>query len=262
MASYTRRIDRPRGWNFEPFLTWMDAYNVRKGDPNLLPEYIDSYELGYQLQAGRHLISLETYYRITNNKIERIQSVYDANIMLHTVDNVGKDYALGAELMLNLVPIRMWTANLIGNLYQYRVEGKLNDQSFDRDDLTWNVRFNNTFKVSEATRLQINGLYFGPSVSAQGEREAAYGMNMALRQTLIKNRLNATVQVRDVFKTFNREQTYSGPGFESYSKRERKSPTFSLTVTYNFNNYKQKRGQNGTQNGNGGEFESSEGEEF
>jgi len=44
MASYTRRIERPRGWSLEPFQTWTDAYNVRIGNPGLKPEYIDSYE--------------------------------------------------------------------------------------------------------------------------------------------------------------------------------------------------------------------------
>ncbi|MEL6824284.1 MAG: outer membrane beta-barrel family protein, partial [Calditrichota bacterium] len=48
MASYSRRIERPRGWWLEPFITFTDAFNVRSGNPDLLPEYIDSYELGFQ----------------------------------------------------------------------------------------------------------------------------------------------------------------------------------------------------------------------
>lgn len=35
MASYTRRIQRPRGWYLEPFETWADAYNVRTGNPSI-----------------------------------------------------------------------------------------------------------------------------------------------------------------------------------------------------------------------------------
>ena len=57
MASYTRRIERPRSWWLEPFLTWTDAYNVRTGNPALEPEYVDSYELGYQLLFGKSLFS-------------------------------------------------------------------------------------------------------------------------------------------------------------------------------------------------------------
>ncbi len=39
MASYTRRIDRPHGWNLEPFLTWSDPNNVQIGNPDLKPEF-------------------------------------------------------------------------------------------------------------------------------------------------------------------------------------------------------------------------------
>ena len=57
MASYSRRIDRPRGWYLEPFITWQDAYNVRQGNPGLKPEYIDSYEAGYINQFNNHSFS-------------------------------------------------------------------------------------------------------------------------------------------------------------------------------------------------------------
>ncbi len=37
MVSYSRRINRPRGWYLEPFITYIDAHTVRRGDPNILP---------------------------------------------------------------------------------------------------------------------------------------------------------------------------------------------------------------------------------
>jgi len=71
MASYARRIDRPRGWYLEPFITVQDAFNFSVGNPDLLPEDIDSYELNYQKRFTKDFISLEGYYRVTHNKIER-----------------------------------------------------------------------------------------------------------------------------------------------------------------------------------------------
>ena len=46
-ASASRRINRPKSWHLEPFIAWEDPYTVRQGNPDLLPEYIQSYELGY-----------------------------------------------------------------------------------------------------------------------------------------------------------------------------------------------------------------------
>ncbi len=159
LASYSRRIDRPRGWSLEPFLTWSDAYNVRSGNPGLKPEYIDSYELGYQRDLGDNSFSAELYYRRTVNQIERIRSLYKENIMLSTFENVGTDYAIGTELMLNTQLFKWWESDVTGNFFDYRVTGKYNSKSFDRHSFTWSMRWNNIFNITKSTRLQLNPSY-------------------------------------------------------------------------------------------------------
>ena len=249
MASYTRRIERPRGWYFEPFITWMDAYNVRKGNPGLKPEYIDSYELGYQLQKGKNQLSVELYHRTTENKIERIRTVYAPNVLLHTIDNVGTEYASGSEIMLNLWPLRFWTANLMGTVFYNRLKGAIYGETYDEDDMNWQTRFNNTFLLSKLTRFQINYNYRAAHISAQGKQKARYNIDLAFRQELLKNKLSLTFQVRDVFDTRKFEETVSGPDFESYSLRTSDAPFFNLNLSYIFNNYKKEKNQNESQNG-------------
>ena len=82
MGSYSRRIERPRSWYLEPFITWVDAYNVRSGNPALTPEYIDSYEFGFQTFIDKALFSSELYYRIGRDRIERVRSLYAENITI------------------------------------------------------------------------------------------------------------------------------------------------------------------------------------
>ncbi|MBN2102728.1 TonB-dependent receptor [bacterium] len=265
MASYTRRIDRPRGWELEPFKTWMDAYNVRQGNPDLKPEYIDSYELGAQTFWGKNLISLEGYYRVTHNKVERIQSSYGTNVTMQTIENVGKDYTLGAELMTNVDLIKWWNVNLMGTLYHYKVEGTLFGSSFSRDSHNWRLRFNNTLKLSGNTRLQLTGMYNSPSVSSQGRREDFYLVNFGLKQSFFNRTLSATFQVRDLLKTGKWEFSTETPNFDSHNIFKR-SPMVMLTLTYNINNYKQERNRQldqngGEENGNGGEMQGG-GEEY
>ncbi len=141
MASYARRIDRPRGWYLEPFITVQDAYNLSQGNPELLPEYIDSYELNYQKRFDKDFMSFEAYYRVTHNKIERVSSVYEENILLHTFENVGKDYSLGGELMIGVDFFKWWHADIMGNLYYYQVKGELYDESFDNTEFKLGVAF-------------------------------------------------------------------------------------------------------------------------
>ena len=252
MTSYTRRINRPRGWQLEPFETWVDAYTVREGNPALKPEYIDSYELGFQTLISDVVFSVEGYYRYTDNKVERIRSVYAENITLHSFDNVGTDYSLGTELFFNLSPVKPWNVNLMGNLYDYKIKGNLDGEPFERSSFNWNVRFNNTVKLLSTTSLQFNMHYNSPSVSSQGKREDFLYADLAVKHDLFNKLLSATLQIRDVFSTANFEQVYESSDFYNYSYRGRQSPMVMLNLRFNFNNYKNNDKKPEAPDGDGG----------
>ncbi len=237
MASYTRRIDRPRGWDLVPNLVWMDAENVRQGNPDLKPEFIDNYEAGFVLPLGKHRLTLDGYYRITHNVIERSQRVYQGNIMLHTVDNVGTDRALGAELNLDLAPFQWWNINLTGTTYNYRLQ--LPDTI--RKSFNWDAGITTDFTLPTLTRLQLSFNYESPSVTAQGKEGARIRTNVALRQAFFRRQLLLSLAVRDLFGSSIHESTAEGENFSTRLSFRRKSPTISLSLTYNFNNYRQER---------------------
>jgi len=246
MASYTRRLHRTRGWYLEPFITWIDAYNVRKGNPDLKPEYIDSYELNHQTYFGRNLFSIEAYYRITYNKIERVRRPYPGQkeVSLHTLENVGRDYMLGSELMLNMTVFKRWNINLMGSLYDYRIEGALYNRPFSKESLNWHIRFNNTFRIGSSTRLQVNGRYNSPSVSSQGRRLGYLSWNAGIRQEFLKRRFSLTLQARDIFDTAQWDFTTESPGFYSHTIYKRKAPMVMLNISYKLNHPQKKQVRN------------------
>ncbi|HRP94194.1 MAG TPA: TonB-dependent receptor [Ignavibacteriaceae bacterium] len=258
MASYTRRIQRPRGWELEPFLTWIDANNVRVGNPDLLPELIDSYETGIQTYIGKVSLSVELYHRVTNNKIDRVRSVYPEteNVSLNSVINIGKDFSTGSELMMIFDPIEFWNVNAMANLYNYRIEGVLYNQPFERQSFNWNARLNNMFKISQSTQLQINVNYNSPGVSSQGTWKGFFTTDLSVKQDLFEKLLSLTLQIRDLLGTAKFEYSSSGPDFYSYNYFERESPMIMLSAKINFNNYKAKRenGQMDNQNTGNDEF--------
>ena len=253
MASYSRRINRPRGYFLEPFKTYEDAYNIRQGNPAIEPEYINSYEAGYQKTIGQGFFSAEVYHRVTNNKIERIRSVYQDNVMLQTIENIGKDYSTGVELMWNARPTKWWMINLMGNIYHYRVVGNIYDADVTQASNNWNTRFNNTFTIAKNTKLQIDGMYNSPTTSVQGRRNGFAFTNVAVRQDFFDKKLNVTLSVRDVLNTAKFGFESSGPDFYSKASFDLKSPIFALTLSYKLNNYREKKGA-GRGNGEGGDM--------
>jgi len=244
MVSYTRRIDRPRGYQLEPFVTIRDAYNVRQGNPDIKPEYINSLDLSYQKKfQKRNFFSVEGYYRITENKIERVMTPYseDSSMFLHTYVNAGTDYSLGVEFMVSYSPAKWFTTNLMGDLYDYRLKGTLYDKPFEQHNFSWNARFNNTFKVGTSSRFQLDFMYQSQSVRAQGTSEGFFSASAAYKQDFFKRKMSATLQVRDLFGTWKHEFVSKGEDFYQYTYFKPHTPFVMLTLTYKINNYKAKR---------------------
>jgi outer membrane receptor protein involved in Fe transport len=255
MASYSRRIDRPRGWALEPFITWVDMYNVRRGNPDLLPEYIDAMELGFIHSREKSQLSLEGYYRIKHNKVERTREVYEEGILLQTFTNVGTDYSLGMEALYNISLFSWWELNLMADLYNYRIESESNGSPLNYRSFNWGTRVNNTFNIAKRIRIQWDGNYNSATVTTQGEDKGYYSFNAAVRSDFLDKTLSLVLQVRDVFGTRERVSVIQDVDFYNYNSRMTRAPIISLTASYRLNNYKQSnRGNRSDGDGGGEEF--------
>ncbi len=240
MASYSRRINRPRGFFLDPVESYMDEYNIRKGNPALEPEYIDSYELGYQKSINRNFINLEGYYRVTQNGITRITELNEDDIFVQTFDNLSSEYALGAELMVNAQLFKWFRLNASANVYDYRIEGGVvNTTSGENRSTNWDFRANGTIMIKDATRVQLSSFYRSPSISAQGEREGFMSTSLAIRQDFFSGKLSTTLQVQDIFSQMQHEFTNYGDNYYAFNIFQRETPIVNLTLSYKINNYKQ-----------------------
>lgn len=237
MTSYSRRINRPDGRDLDPFPTYMNQYSILIGNPDLKPEYTDSYEFSYMKRFGASFVSLETFYRTTNNLMTRLTTVTDG-ISYMTSDNLNRDYSLGGELMGNINMTKWLLVNASFTVYNYRLKGEVLGKSVDRESTNYSGRMNATIKFSPDSRLQITGFYRGPSVSAQSDQKGLLYSNLSFRQELMKKKLSATLSVRDVFGTMKMQGTSYGENFRSTFKNVREPRVLMLTLSYKINNYK------------------------
>lgn len=234
MTSYSRRIDRPGSWTFEPFMTWVDQFNVRKGNPALEPEYIDAFELGYIKQWNSAQLSVESYYRVKHNKIETIQSVYDDGVILSTYENVGTDYSLGLELSYNQAVSKWWDFTLTGDVFDYRIEGERNGESFDQQSFNWSTRISNNFKVNDNIRIQLDGNYNSPTVRSQGRTEGYYALNAGIRSDFMDKKFSLALQARNLLSSIKYVTITEDGELFTYNHNSPEAPSVSLTLTYRF----------------------------
>lgn len=245
MASYSRRINRPSGRDLDPNPNYYNRYTIRIGNPDLEPEYTDSYELGALRRFGRSYLSLDAFHRVTNNKIDRYQTLEDDVFYLRT-GNFDKDYATGLELTGNIQFTQWLLVNASTSVYNYRISGTLGEDAFDRSSTNWNGRMNTTLRFSENSRMQVNAFFRGPSVSAQGESKAMFFSNLSYRHEFFDKKLSATLSVRDPLGTAKFERESYGEDFNSWFQWKREPRVVMLTLSYRLNNFKSNnRGEGG-----------------
>ncbi len=260
-ASYSRRINRPNGRDLDPTPNYYNRYTIRYGNPDLEPEYTNSYELGLMKRFGesRSFVSADLFRRVTNNKIDRTQELGEDGIFYLYTDNFDKDYSTGVEVTGNLSYKKWLIVNASVNVYDYKITGELNGESIDQQSTNWGGRMNTTFKISQNSRFQVNAFFRGKSVSAQGETGAMFFTNFSYRQEFLDNKLSATVSFRDPFGTGRWERTSYGDDFKSWFRMQREPRVVFLTLSYKLNNFKEDRGGNrgggdGGMDMGGGEF--------
>lgn len=244
MSSYSRRLERPRGYYLNPMLEIEDPNNARKGNPYLLPEYTNSFDFSAQKKiAKNHFVSLELYARQTNNKIDRINIIdSENNRLIKTFDNIGKDLSIGSEIMTNFNFTKWYNFNFSGNVYYYQIKSA---QYNNNETYTWSLRLNNTIKIGKiGTSLQIGGFYFGPSISAQGKMQGSFSINAGVKQDFFDRKLSVSLNVRDVFATMKHEFIIETDKLYQYVYMERIAPTFNISVSYKINDFKNRKDKN------------------
>ncbi len=238
-ASYSRRIQRPSNYHLEPFMTYRDAFTIWQGNPTLLPELADSYELSYQKKINTSFISFDLFHRTNHDLMQRVRRVYNENTILMTMDNVGKDYSTGAELMVNMNLNPWWNFNLSGSGFHYLIDSELIHNY--NESFNWNARTRQTFRLAKNVRFQLDGYYVSNSVTAQGESIGFFMLGSALRMNFLDNRLSLTLQMRDILFSAKWEFIDIQENFYSHVIFRRNGQVLQLNLSYKLNNFKEKK---------------------
>ena len=80
--NYSKRVNRPDGDQLNPFPEYIDPLNLFAGNPSLKPEYIHSFELGFQFKGGKYSLVPSIYYRYKYNGFTTITVPVNDSVLL------------------------------------------------------------------------------------------------------------------------------------------------------------------------------------
>jgi len=206
--SYSRRVNRPNFTQIIPLPIYSDARNYVVGNADLRPEYGHAAELGHQLIWRATTLNTILFGRFASQSIQSLRTVDTLAtrrsgqpdfITRTSYANWGHTASYGLELSLSQPVTKWWKLTANGSTYRNQVASFTGDGT--RANFTGTAYLLNQFSPTKTLAVQLSGNYQAPLVVPQGRLLAVYGVDVALRQRLFRDRAALTLRVSDVFNT-------------------------------------------------------------
>ena len=271
--SYSRRVDRPGLGQVNPIREWSTPLISSLGNPSLVPQFTNSYELNYTRRLKNGSLTSGVFYRSISDEINRMVFLdrLDLNRLILTYGNFDNTSAYGMEVSGNWNPFQWWSVNGSFDLYQQtqrglaeRLPAEISEPSeedivveaIEVDNTAWNLRLNNSFKATDKLTFQLFGFYRGANKDLQINMKPMYFINTGARYNFAGGKGTLSLNVNDIFNTmrfaFDGRLPYVQDGRFKWESRN-----IYVGVSYQFGSGKnrsveRKRRDDNTKQGGGG----------
>jgi len=260
--NYSKRVNYPDSRIFNPSLIKSDATNWTKGNALILPEFVNSFELGYSMNHKKLSMTNTVFYRLVTNTLTKTQSygVYPQlssdPILISSMIN-GKQYqAYGFEHFDNFTITKWLKHSLNFTVNVAELTDSILKLHYTTPNISWLMKYSLTINPTKNVELVASVNYNSKTVSMQGgsgrfnsgPSAGLLGENwqsdLSLRKTFWKGKASLSARLSDVFKTSRYYIDYYTATSHSTILKTRDSRILYLGFMYKINGgNKQKKKQ-------------------
>jgi outer membrane receptor protein involved in Fe transport len=253
--SYSRRINRPRYRDLSPLGSFTNNRSFRLGNPELQPEYTDSYEIGLLQNFKTSSIYYGIYYRETEGAIQRVSPPATAEgFIFSRPENLGLQRAFGVEVNANQDFTDWYRLSGNVNFFRQKIEGSAYGENLDAETVSFTTRLSNNIKIKDKLMMQINFNYQAPVQQSQGRREAITVVDIGLSKDLWDKKGTLSLSAQDLFNSRKYRFETNTSNYSSYSEFQwRRGPQIVLTLNYRLNQELNQRSKSTAPSKGGGE---------
>ena len=230
--NYSKRVHRPEGDDLNPFPEYQDPYNLRAGNPKLLPEIIHSVEFGYKWQNKIFSFVPGVYYRYKQNGFTVVTARLNDSVLLTTQQNLSNDQSTGLELIFSAKAGKFLTTNLSSNFFYNRIDASDLGYSNRRSIISMSANFNSTVTITKTTMVQVSCNYRSARLTPQGKVFASFVLNAGIRQDLFKKKVSLTLTASDILNTLRQKSELNTVYLRQVAIGKRDARVIYLGISY------------------------------
>ena len=242
--SYSRRVRRPTYNDLSPFVTFSDNRNFFSGNPNLNPEFTNSFDLGNVRYFDKGSVSSSLYYRHTLGKIDRFRSVDTSGFAKTLPVNLSDQQSMGIEIASSYTFTKAYKADLSINAFRAITDATNINAAFKSDTYSWFVRHSSRIKLG-AVDFQVRANYEAPQQTPQGTRGYIAWADFSASKDILQGNGTLSLSILDLFSSrINRYESRfleptDGSGFYTRGESQGRLTSLNLTFNYRFKTTKQ-----------------------
>ncbi len=239
--SYSRRVDRPSIGQVNPIREWSTPLISSFGNPELDPQFTNSFEFNYTKGLEKGSATIGAFYRRVNGNISRVlnKDPLDIEKVEMSYYNTDSNDRYGVELSANYRFAKWWSMNASSDLYIQKETGVSNDENLEITNNSFNVRVSNSFTATKKLKFQLFAMYRGGGKDLQFEVDPMWMINTGASYTVLKGKGTLSFRVNDIFEgmkfKFNSTVPYNQVGEFRWESR-----TAYLGFAYRFGSGKNK----------------------
>ena len=229
----SRRVSRPDPSYLNPYVDHEYTPNLSAGNPNLRPQYSQSYEVGYGYDGKGRSYGVTGYYRLNQDTVTDVTEYLADGLSLTTKTNLPKDKTAGMEFSFDGRIVQKLSFGVSGNLFYGQIDatqlGILGLQS----TIGLNAKAKLDYRPTDANSAQITITRTDKRLTPQGYVSAIDLVNLGYKYQ-VKSDLTAVATVTDLFNGQKYRRFSTSPAFTQDYQRTVLGRIFYVGFVYSF----------------------------
>lgn len=195
---YSRRQDKPRYEDLNPFEYLLDELSYWKGNPFLKPQVSNKIMLSYTWSN----LSLNLYYNKLDDYFTSLTDVYGNNKTIMTTKNIGTQQQVGFDAVFSKRLTPWWELSATAGFYHFmnKLDYETYKHEYKRPSCFLSV--SNSVLLPLGINLEISGRYYSKRQGGSYEVSKPTGsMDIDLSKSWHDGRMRLSLLMTDVFHT-------------------------------------------------------------
>ncbi|WP_089319426.1 outer membrane beta-barrel protein [Pontibacter ummariensis] len=230
---YSRRINRPRYDDLNPFIFFLDPYTLAKGNPNLKPQYTDSFQMVHTFKSSYN-ISLG--YSNTKDYIAEIpEQNNEDTTTLFQKRNIQSFKNLSATFVAPVHVLPAWEMNNVLNVSYQHFNVDINGSPVNNTQLYYLLQSNHTIQLPVRVKMELNAAYQGPMAYGVYKVQPFGWVDVGIKRIFLNEKLEASLNLADIFRSRILKGEFSDSGNINSFDQYRGSQSVRVQIRYRFN---------------------------